>query len=212
MLKILLSALFFASTALGQSAYEEYESYQTFTDIDKYQRDYGLVFLPAMMYTSVDENNSLDNGGSINSRGRDLFFYDVKLGYIFRGGFYFGLQYSGDAVDINGSQPKNTRESVGISFGYNRAGVALTGTFFPYSKQTLEGADAAQYSDGMGFQLDAAYYFRLGNYFSFGPQLTYKSIQYTEAESASTNVNFDANSTHGIFTPMLAIMINLYRG
>lgn len=210
MLKIIIAVLLTSTAAFSQ--YEEYESYQTFSDIDKYQRDYGLVVIPSLMYSSVDESNEV-TGASVNDRARDLFFYDFKIGYIFRGGFYFGLLYAGESVDINSNSPKTTRESLGASIGYIRHGWSLAATLFPYSKQDLDGtADVAKYSEGLGFQLDAGYFFRLSPYFSLGPQLTYKSIQYSDAESATTSVTADANSTHSVFTPMLTLMINLYRG
>ena len=212
MLRLITVILLFSSS--GAAQYDEYESYQTFSDLDKFQRDYGLVFLPGLTYSSIKENNDV-TGATVNDRSRSLLFYDLRLGYIFRGGFYFGILYAGEAVDINSAAPKNERESVGLSFGYMHWGWALTGTFYPYSKQTLVGSgatDVSVYSEGIGYQVDAAYYFRLGHYFSIGPQIVYKSLSYGKAESASTSVNANANSQHDIFTPMVSLLINLYRG
>lgn len=201
---------FFASVAQGQ--YEDYESYQTFTDLDKYQRDYGLIFTPSFIYMNVDENNSAP-GQVVSSRSRNILFYDMKFGYIFRGGFYFGLLYAGESQNINTSRPESTRESLGMSFGYIRWGWALTATFFPYSKQTLTGAsDVSEYADGLGFQADVAYYFRLGNHVSVGPQLVYKSINYSEAEAATGNLDYTADSQHSVLTPMITLIFNIYRG
>ncbi|MEM7646365.1 MAG: hypothetical protein AAF203_05605 [Pseudomonadota bacterium] len=161
---IVVVFLFVASTAEAQ--YDEYESYQTFEDLDKYQRDFGLVFSPSFMYISVNEDNQV-NGATVTDRTRDLFFYDLRFGYIFIGGFYFGLMYSAESVDINTSSPKNSRESIGLGFGYTRYGWSFAAHVLPYSKQTLTGtADISEYSDGFGFQLDLAYYFRLGRFVS----------------------------------------------
>jgi hypothetical protein len=87
------------------------------------------------------------------------------------------------------------------------------GTFFPYSKQELENtADISRYSEGLGFQLEAGYFFRLNRHFSIGPQFVYKNIQYGEGVDALTSVSGDASSSHTIFTPMVSLLINLYRG
>lgn len=210
MFRVLIFLILVPISAFGQ--YEDYESYDTFEDLDKYQRDYGLIFSPSIIATYVDEQNQV-NGGTVSDRERNLLFYDLRFGYIFRGGFYFGMLYSGETVDINDGVPKNSRTSFGMSIGYIRKGLSLGAHYFPYSKQTLDGTtDVEEYSEGMGFQLDVAYYFRLGRFVSIGPQLVYKSISYGEGESATTNVDADASSQHTVVTPMFTILINLYRG
>ena len=210
MFRILIFILLTGPQVFAQ--YEDYGSYETFSDLDKYQRDYGLIFTPSLIYTTIEESNQVGTN-TVSDRSRGLLFYDIRLGYVFRGGFYFGLLYAGETQEVNSSAPTTSRESLGISFGYLRHGWSLSGTFFPYSKQTLTNTtDVSQYSEGLGFQVDAAYYFRIGNYFSVGPQLVFKSINYGQAESATTSVNANASSTHSVFTPMLSMIINLYRG
>ena len=210
MIRLILFTLLVPALTFGQ--YEDYESYETFDDLDKYQRDYGLIFSPSFIYSTIDESNQV-TGGTVNDRSRSLLLYDVRLGYVFRGGFYFGLLFAGETVDINTNSPSSSRQSIGISFGYLRKGWFISGHAFPYSKQTLTGTtDVSEYSDGLGFQLDAAYYFRLGRFVSLGPQLVYKSIQYGEGESAVTSVDADAQSQHTVLTPMLTLIFNLYRG
>jgi len=211
MLRLILVLCFISSSALAED-YDEYKTYDTFTELDKYQRDFGLIFLPGLMYSNIEENNEI-SGATVSDRKRGLIYYDVRLGYIFHSGFYFGILYGGESQDINNSQPMTSRESVGMSFGYMRRGWAFTGTFYPYSKQTLENTtDISAYTEGLGYQLDAAYYFRIGSHFSFGPQLVFKSFRYGKGENATTSVNNDASSQHDVFTPMITIMINLYRG
>ncbi len=210
MSKILL--LIFLVSVHAHAQYEEYESYETFTELDKFQRDYGLILSPSFMYSSIEENNQV-SGATPTDRTRSLLFYDLRLGYIFRGGFYFGILYSGETENINDSAPETTRESVGLSFGYTRKGWSVTGTFIPYSKQSLQNTlDYSAYTEGMGYQIDGAYYFRLGRFFSIGPQLVFKSLKYGKGENVSTSVNQDATSQHDVLTPMLSMVINLYRG
>ncbi len=209
---IVVLILFFSFPAFSQ--YEDYQSYETFSDLDKYERDYGLIFTPGLMYSNVDENNQVAVA-PVNNRTRGLLFYDARLGYVFRSGFFFGILYAGETQDINSGGTKTSRESVGMSLGYIKWGWAFTGTFFPYSKQEIlipGNTDVATYSEGLGFQVDAAYYFRLGRYFSVGPQFVYKSLRYGKAESATTSVNANASSQHSVFTPMISMIINLYRG
>lgn len=199
---------------LAQAQYEDYASYETFSELDRYQRDYGLVFLPSLIWMDIQEDNRI-NGTTVGDRGRNLLLYDVRLGYIFRGGFYFGILYSGDSVDVDTNSPKIQRESLGASFGYIYRGWAMTATWFPYSEQTLGGSNTnnvGRFSKGMGFQLDAAYYYRLNEYISLGPQLVYKNFQYSEAVSSATNIHADADSNHSVLTPMLTFMFNIYRG
>ncbi len=206
---IFIFVLLCSSLSFGQ--YEDYKSYETFSDLDKWQRDYGLVLVPSLFYNRIEENNEVTSGG-VSDRTRSLLFYDIQLGYIFRNGFYFGVLYTGESQDIDDSSPLTNRESLGASIGYIKYGWAFKGTLFPYSKQALENVTVSDYTEGWGYQLDAAYYFRLGRFFSIGPQLVFKSFQYGKAESAATSVTTDANSQHDVFTPMLSILINLYRG
>ncbi len=209
-MRIFLFIILFAHSAV-QAQYEDYKSYETFSDLDKWQRDYGLVFSPSLFYNRIDENNQV-TGGGVADRTRSFLFYDIQLGYIFRNGFYFGVLYTGETQDIDGSAPLTSRTSLGASFGYVKYGWALKGTFFPYSKQALENVAESDYTEGLGFQVDATYYFRLGRFLSIGPQLVYKSFRYGKAESASTNVTADASSQHDVFTPMISFLINIYRG
>lgn len=172
---------------------------------------YGLVLVPSVMFNNINENNQA-TGATLVDRSRSLLFYDIRLGYISLSGFYFGFMFAGETQDINTRSPVSTRQSMGVSFGFIKYGWALTGSLLPYSKQALtNSADIANFSEGMGYQVDVAYYFSLGRYFSVGPQLVYKDIHYGKAENASTRVNSDASSQHNVFTPMLSMMINLYR-
>lgn len=212
-MRILMSflSLFFLSS-YSSAQYEEYESYQTFSDLDKYQRDYGLVLLPGAVYYSIQESNTVGSS-TVSDRKRNVLFYDARMYYIFRGGFTFGLLYGGESQDINGGAPKTQRTNIGMTFGYIKWGWTALATYLPYSVQTLSGTtDVSEYSKGSGFQMDFAYHFRLGSNFSIGPQITYKNIQYKEAESATTSVDADASSTHTVVVPMISIMINLFRG
>lgn len=207
---LLMFTVFFSISSHAQ--YEEYESYQTFSDLDKYQRDYGLVVIPAGIYYLIDESNSVP-GATVSDRQREVLLYDLRMAYIFRGGFTFGLLYSGESQNINNGGPKTDRSSIGLSFGYIKWGWTFVGSYLPYSLQTLSGTtDVSEYSKGSGFQLDFAYHFRLSPYFSIGPQLSYKNIIYKEGESATTNLDATADSNHSVLTPMISLMINLYRG
>ncbi len=64
----------------------------------------------------------------------------------------------------------------------------------------------------MGVQLDAGYFFRVSPYISIGPQFVYKNLRYGKATNAVTNVSSDSSSSHTIFTPMVSLLFNLYRG
>lgn len=211
---IIALLLLLGQGAWAQDKYNEYETYETFSELDRFQRDYGLIFIPSLIYTKIEEDNEI-SGGTVTDRSRNLFIYDVRLGYIFRGGFYFGILYAGESQDVSNSStsaPNTSRESVGLSFGYIKKGLSLTASLFPYSKQSLENVTVSDYSEGFGYQLDAAYYFRLGRYASLGPQIVFKSIRYGRSVDGTTNVSSDASSQHDVFTPMVSLMINLYRG
>ena len=199
-------------SAHSYGQYEEYESYQTFSDLDQYQRDFGLVLLPSAIYYSVNESNSV-TGSTVNDRKRDVSLYDLRMYYIFRGGFTFGLLYGVESQDINGGGPKTDRTNIGLTFGYIKWGWTALASYLPYSVQTLSGtADISEYSKGSGVQLDMAYHFRLGRYFSIGPQITFKSINYKEGESVATGSDATASSTHTVLTPMISMMFNLFKG
>jgi hypothetical protein len=207
---IILSLLFVPHLAWSQ--YEDYASYDSFTELDNRQKDWGLVFLPSFIYTSTSEANETTGATAIDYE-RTTLSYDVRIGYIFKSGFYFGCLYAGENSDVDNSLPETSRTSFGFSFGYIKWGFQAAATFYPYSRQEITSAPniVQSYSKGTGFQVDVGYLYRLNDTFSVGPQLVYKSINYGEAIS-TTNAVTDANSAHNIFTPMLAVMINLYRG
>lgn len=208
---VFLICLFFSATTFAQ--YDDYQSYQTFTDLDRDQIDFGLVFVPSFGYLSINEQNDVP-GDTVIDRKRDVLLYDLRMGYVFRGGFYFGILVTGESHEVNTRAPKADRQGVGLSLGFLKNGWNVTGHFFPYSKQELVGTGdtISEYSNGTGFQLDAAYYFRISRYVSVGPQLVYKSFQYGEAENSVTNNDSSAGSTHTVLSPMLSFMFNLYRG
>ncbi|MCB0378841.1 MAG: hypothetical protein KDD33_10135 [Bdellovibrionales bacterium] len=209
-MRLFLMILLFCQVAGAQ--YEKYEAYQTFSDLERYERDYGLAFLVSGVSYLIDEKNQV-SGTSVNDRSRLVTLMDLKLSYIFRGGFYFGILFGSESQNINRGGPKTSRESLGFSFGYVRYGWTFLGSWLAHSVQKVEGAtDVSEYAKGSGFQLDLAYHWRLNSYFSLGPQLSYKSITYREAESATGAVDADADSTHNILVPMVSLIINLYRG
>ncbi|MCJ8275294.1 MAG: hypothetical protein MJK18_00495 [Bdellovibrionales bacterium] len=207
---LIIFATLFSVNSWAQ--YEDYESYQTFSDLDEYQRDYGLVFMPAATFFQVDENNSV-SGQNVNNRKREIFLYDLKLYYIFRGGFTFGLLYGNERQVVNSNAPKTERTNIGLTFGYVRWGWTALATYLPYSIQTLEGtADISEYSKGTGVQVDLAYHLRLSRWFSVGPMMSYRYINYDQAENATTSVNANASSTHSEFIPFISLMFNIHRG
>jgi hypothetical protein len=206
-----LLATFLWIPTMVSAQYEDYKSYETFSELDKWERDYGLIFSPTLFYNRINEDNEI-SAGTAGDLSRSLLFYDFQLGYIFRSGFYFGVLYTGETQDINGSAPLTTRSSLGASFGYIRRGWSFKATLFPYSQQALENQAVSDYTEGLGYQVDVGYYFRLGRFVSLGPQLVYKSFRYGKAENATTNVTTDASSQHDVFTPMISFLFNLYRG
>ena len=204
-LLVLLQAL---SISVSHAQYEDYEGYQNFGLDESRYTEYGFAFTPSLIYLDITEDNQY-TGGTATDRSRTVGLYDLRLGYFFRRGFYFGMAYSLENQKINQSGVETDRTSIGMTLGYKKRGWTLFATYFLHSAQTLENTsdNITDYSKGSGFQFDFSYHFKVSPFFSLGPMVTYKSFQYKEAQNSS-NSTTDASSTHSALTPMLSLMFH----
>ena len=195
--------------SLSHAQYQEYDDYQSFGLDESRYTGYGFAFTPSLIYLDINEDNQY-TGGTATDRTRTVSLYDLRLGYFFRKGFYFGMAYAIENQKINQNGVKTDRTSIGMTLGFKKKGWTLFAAYYLHSAQTLENAGdfITDYSKGSGFQFDFAYHFKVTHFFSLGPMVTYKSFQYKEAQNI-TNSTTTANSTHSTLTPMLSLMFHL---
>jgi len=156
-----------------------------------------IVFSPGLFYHASEETNLGTDSESTET------FYDIKLGVTLSNNIYLGAIYASDTNDVGSTE--FTRTSYGASIGYMQPmGWYLMGHYFISSE--YERGTTTTYQDGSGFQFDVGYMFDLGSGFFVGPQLTYKTFEYGEAESGGNTVEIsDTDGTD--FLPMINLAV-----
>ena len=134
----------------------------------------GILFAPSVTYLTQEQENK-----NVAKTDVKLSIIDLRLGYVFDMGLYFGGIYSLIDNDIltNGSD-----FHFGPSVGYFWKGLLATFTYHVYGEKDLF-SGGVKYANISGYQLDVAYALPLTKSFSFGPQLSYYAINYKEAQT-----------------------------
>lgn len=173
----------------------------------------GVLFAPALTYLTISETNSVSSLPTASNHNRNLSFYDIKLGHVFEGGFYFGVAYAIESQDIDNGGPKTNRDSFGISAGYKYEGFLGIAHYYLTSKQKVTSTTdpVGDYSDGSGFQIDLSYHWFITDYFGIGPMLSYKSFSYKKAEAITTGTDYSSSANHSLFLPMVNMIFYLYK-
>lgn len=149
-----------------------------------------LVISPGVGYYT---NTTEESGAEVDSKQTRV---DARIGYILPMGLYLGGNYAFTSGESCASGQGCSDESgflIGPSLGY----FSMMGfyTLFTYHIMGEQG-DADKYTGGKGPQLDLGWVFPLTSYFSIGPQLTWRSVEYDKFEaSGATAVDTDRKET-----------------
>ncbi|MCJ8277214.1 MAG: hypothetical protein HRT44_06405 [Bdellovibrionales bacterium] len=150
-----------------------------------------IVFAPGLIYESVDTEN---NGVSSSSDRLNL---DLKFGYVLPMGLYLGGMYNmdqyGDDLEAN---------SIGATVGY----YSMMGFYSLFTYHFMGERDVnatTKYTGAAGPQIDIGWVFPLSSFFAIGPQLSYKSLEFSKIEVGS--VETDTNDKRTVIEPSVSL-------
>jgi len=158
-----------------------------------------IVFFPGLGYTTQTEKV-----GGTKTTDTKLIDGDGRLGWVsMSSGLYIGGMYKYE--DGSGLDTKIKATSIGPSVGFISGGLAIVGTYFLQGTRdvTTSGVET-QYKKGTGFQVDLAYMAGVSQSIFVGPQISYRSIKYTQSTSAG--VTSDAQYELDTVQPTLAFL------
>ena len=151
----------------------------------------GFVFTPSITYMTQD----VDDGTT--PQDVKLTLIDMRLGYIMDFGLYVGGMYSIQDQDIFSNDSSDA--FFGPSVGYYNSGFFAVATLFIHGEKDFSQGNT-KLTNVSGFQVDLSYLTPITDGVFLGPQLTYQSVEFAEAEvagvSSSTNFSFTSVSPY----------------
>ncbi len=116
----------------------------------------------------------------------DMLTIDAKAGYIFDFGLFVGGQVAYEMGKSGGNDVTNY--NVGPSVGYlsDDTGFFVSATYHLLGMSDLDAG--GKYDKGQGLQIDLAYPMPITDSLKFGPQISYKSIKYTDNDAGAADV------------------------
>ncbi len=141
-----------------------------------------FVVSPGISYIS-DKFDQTTPGADSGESQQTL--VDARLGYILPMGLYLGGMYS----HIGSSVDNQSGNMMGPTVGY----FSSTTGFYTLLTYHISGefGDTAKLTGAQGPQVDVGWIFPVTRYFSIGPQLTWRSIEYSKIESGSVSLDTD---------------------
>lgn len=134
----------------------------------------GFVFAPALSFLSNSEPRSVDEP----NRSVDV---DFRLGYKFKFGLYIGGFYGLTDQEFDVFNNGNSGFLAGPTIGLANSGVYLFVTGVILGDRDLN-SGLVKYTGARGLQIDLGYGAPLSKNLRLGPQITYRTIQYEDAE------------------------------
>ncbi|MCB0378311.1 MAG: hypothetical protein KDD33_07450 [Bdellovibrionales bacterium] len=155
-----------------------------------------IVFSPGVTYQSYDQTES--QVGNTDSQV-DGYILDLRFGYLMPMGLYLGGMYSMasglGAVGGNGDDTKGF--SVGPTVGYySMMGFysLLTYHIMGETEKTIY-SQTSTFTGAKGPQVDIGWVFPLSSFFSIGPQITWKSIEFSKIEGGGSEADTNYKQT-----------------
>jgi hypothetical protein len=117
---------------------------------------------------------------------------DVKLGYVLPMGLYLGGMYASTS-EKNGTVT-DKGSSIGPTIGYfSMMGFYTLFTYYIIGQ--MDSTPPNKFTGGKGPQVDVGWVFPISAYFSIGPQITWRSLEYNKFETAGVSLDSDYKAT-----------------
>ena len=141
-----------------------------------------IVVSPGVSYMSDKTDRTTP---TVESGESQQTLVDARLGYILPMGLYLGGMYS----HIGSDNANSNGNMMGPTVGY----FSSTTGFYTLLTYHISGefGDTVKYTGAQGPQVDVGWIFPVTRYFSIGPQLTWRSIEYSKIESGAVSVDTD---------------------
>lgn len=127
----------------------------------------GVLFDFAVYY---GENKASGQPAASNQWDQAITIYDIKLGYVFDAGLYFGAEYSGQNENSSGSTVNGGTPAAGLGYFFGN-GWAVRG-FYRWN-ETWGG-----YKSGSGYQIDLGYMASITSDFYLGILLSRRETNF----------------------------------
>ncbi len=144
-----------------------------------------FVISPNISYQSTKVDQSQPAPGNSESTETLL---DLRLGYVLPTGLYLGGMYA------HSSTNDGTNSLSGFLAGPTIGYYSMTGFYAMLSYHILgerEINSTQKFTGGKGPQIDVGWTFPLTAYFSLGPQITWRSVEFDKLEGNAASVDAD---------------------
>lgn len=171
-----------------------------------------FILIAAFLFSSVSSADYLlspsvtylkqsVNDGSAPEAKAQMTLLDFRFGYQFEFGLYLGGLYS---IHNNELLTKASDSYFGPSLGYIYENIMLITTFMVYGERDMSSGNT-KYSDAKGLQVDLTYKVPVNDLVSVGPQITYHSIEFSDAQVAG--ISSSATYRWQGFTPYFNLTV-----
>ncbi len=127
--------------------------------------------------------------------------YGLRLGSTHIEGMYLGSIYETSIENKNSNELE--QKNLGLSAGFTEGGCYIIYHHFLKAKKN---EDSVIEYKGSGYGFDFGWHFKISDYFSIGPQLSYRKFKFTESEQAGVNQEIGIEDSY--YVPMLSIGIS----
>lgn len=144
----------------------------------------------AAIFYANSESDLTKIGGSKSENSQT--YYDLSLGYTWASGLYLGGIY-GSHQDDSGNN-EISENYLGASLGYHMSGWEFNAHYFLSAEN--ETSSTTSLTDGSGIGVDLAYLWNINSNFRVGPQLGYRSFNYTKYKSSGSKTEADTSISY----------------
>jgi hypothetical protein len=150
-----------------------------------------LVISPGVGYISQSTEESTPNTTNTSSTSTML---DFRLGYVLPMGLYVGGTYS--HMNQEFCAGNTCTDSSGFLLGPTVGYFSMMGFYTLLTYHIMgESGDGPTNTGGRGPQVDVGWVFPITAYFSLGPQLTWRNVEYEQQENNGVTVDTDENNS-----------------
>jgi hypothetical protein len=149
----------------------------------------GGLFDFAFYYGQTEGSSDPDN--SYQAKNNES-YYDMKLGYVFNSGVYFGAEYNARNSGYVGGSTTGNGAAAGLGYFFQN-GINLRG-YYRFNESFSD------FRNGTGVQADAGYSQLFATNFYLGIMLSYRKTNYTKRDSDPTLTRYSFDSTYPMLT------------
>jgi len=152
----------------------------------------GFNLVPSLFYSNSESKNN-DTGDKTQETN---LFISTRLGVTLKGGLYIGAIYDLETTDDGTDKLETSNMSLSLGFTENGSYIVLH-----YFMDTSREISSTTTYTGKGKGVDFGHHFKIGNTFSLGAQISFRTIQFDTSDVSGAESNIDIETERAI--PML---------